>query len=64
MAIGYPLGGILGSKVASWLLLDYQWRSIFYFGAAVSALFIPLYYFIVPESVQLVDAKTTCRGIG
>ncbi len=57
MAIGYPLGGILGSKVASWLLLDYQWRSIFYFGAAVSALFIPLYYFIVPESVHWLTRK-------
>lgn len=57
MAIGYPLGGIIGSKIASLLLLTYNWRSIFYFGAAVSAVFVPLFYFVVPESVHWLVRK-------
>lgn len=57
MAIGYPLGGILGGEIARRLLLEYNWRSIFYFGAAISALFIPLFYFIVPESIHWLVRK-------
>lgn len=53
MAIGYPIGGIFGSKIAGWLLDTYdEWRLIFYFGAALTAFFVPLFYFVVPESVH------------
>ena len=59
MAIGYPLGGSIGAKIASWLLLAYndEWRTIFYFGAVVTTLFIPIYYFVVPESVHWLTRK-------
>ena len=58
MAIGYPIGGIFGSKIAGWLLNAYdEWRLIFYFGAAVTVIFIPLFYFVVPESVHWLVRK-------
>jgi benzoate transport len=50
MSIGYPVGGILWGRVATWLLTQYEWRSVFYLGFGVTALFIPLVYFLVPES--------------
>lgn len=58
MAIGYPIGGIFGSKVAAWLLNTYgEWRLIFYFGTAVTVFFIPLFYFVVPESIHWLVRK-------
>ena len=58
MAIGYPIGGIVGSKIAGWLLGTYgEWRLIFYFGAAVTTFFIPLFYFTVPESIHWLVRK-------
>src|SRR6185437_15205612 len=42
MAIGYPIGGVLGGLVVQYLLKSYDWRSVFCFGAAMTALFIPL----------------------
>ena len=58
MAIGYPIGGIFGSKIAAWLLNTYdEWRLIFYFGAAITVFFIPLFYFVVPESIHWLVRK-------
>ncbi len=57
MAIGYPIGGVVGGSIASMLLASYDWRSVFYLGAAVTALFIPVFCFLVPESVHWLARK-------
>jgi benzoate transport len=57
MAIGYPLGGVFGGKIASVLLAQYDWRSVFYLGAALTAVMIPVFYAIVPESVHWLTQK-------
>jgi MFS family permease len=58
MGIGYPIGGIVGSQVARYLLATYDdWHLIFYFGAALTICFIPLFYFIMPESVHWLVRK-------
>ena len=48
---GYPLGAIVGGSIASRLLAGGSWRSVFAFGALVSAAFIPLVWFLVPETI-------------
>ncbi|MBW8770976.1 MAG: MFS transporter, partial [Gemmatimonadetes bacterium] len=48
MACGYPLGAIVGGSIASRLLVGGTWRSVFGFGAIVSAAFIPIVWFLVP----------------
>jgi MFS family permease len=50
MSIGYPVGAVLGGLVAQQLLKVYDWRAVFYFGAAVTAALIPVVVFMVPES--------------
>ena len=41
--IGYPIGGVIGGYAAqSWLLVDYDWRAVFLFGAVCTAVMIPL----------------------
>jgi benzoate transport len=57
MSIGYPLGAVLGGLVAAQLLKTSDWRSVFYFGAAVTACLIPVVWFMVPESVHWLARK-------
>jgi benzoate transport len=57
MAIGYPIGGVLGGLVVQNLLKTHDWRSVFYFGAAITAAFIPLVLLFVPESVNWLTRK-------
>jgi benzoate transport len=52
MSIGYPLGGVFGGLIVAQLLKTYDWRSVFYFGSAVTALLIPVVLVFVPESVH------------
>jgi benzoate transport len=57
MAIGYPVGAVLGGLVAQQLLRGNDWRSVFYFGTAATAAMIPVVYFIMPESVHWLARK-------
>jgi benzoate transport len=51
MAIGYPIGAVVGGSIAAVLLRQGEWRVVFEFGAVVTALFIPLVLWLVPESI-------------
>ena len=56
--IGYPLGGIFGGLAASeWLMVDYDWRAVFLFGAVATAAMIPLVALLVPETPAFYAAK-------
>ena len=57
MSVGYPLGAVVGGTVAALLLRGHSWRSVFYFGASVTATLIPIVFLIVPESVQWLARK-------
>jgi MFS family permease len=49
--IGYPLGAVIGGFVAQgWLLVEYDWRAIFLFGAVVTAALIPIVWLLIPET--------------
>ncbi|MEM9288593.1 MAG: MFS transporter [Pseudomonadota bacterium] len=49
---GYSVGAILGGLVASSLLDGGNWRSVFIFGASLTAVAIPLTWFLLLESVD------------
>lgn len=51
MVIGYPIGAVLGGSVAAYLLTIYDWRAVFTFGAIVTASFLVLVWFLLPETV-------------
>jgi len=55
--IGYPIGGVLGGLVVQSLLKGGDWRSVFYFGSTVTAVFIPLVLLFVPESLHWLTQK-------
>jgi benzoate transport len=52
MAIGYPIGAVVGGSIAAMLLKQGDWRVVFWFGASATAAFIPLVFFLVPESIE------------
>lgn len=50
MAIGYPVGGVVGGLLAARLLHVYDWRAVFMAGAIGSTVLIPAIAFLLPES--------------
>ncbi|PXW77719.1 benzoate transport [Blastomonas natatoria] len=57
MAGGYPVGTVLGGLVAAQLLEQFDWRSIFLFGAAWSGLMIAITWWRVPESIAFLASR-------
>jgi benzoate transport len=51
-AAGYPLGAISGGMIATQLLVDGSWRSVFTLGGVLTAACIPLVLWLMPESVS------------
>jgi benzoate transport len=52
MAIGYPTGAVVGGSIAALLLKRGDWRVVFHLGAAATAVFVPLVFWLVPESIS------------
>jgi benzoate transport len=54
---GYPVGATVGGIAAAFLIARYGWRSAFLFGAAASALMIPVVLRGLPESLDFLLAR-------
>jgi len=52
MGAGYPVGVLVGGSIASLLLAWFDWRSVFLIGAIATATFIPLTWYLMPESIE------------
>lgn len=57
MAVGYPIGGVLGGSVAAMLLSSYDWHAVFIFGGVVTLLVFPVVLFFLPESIEHLTAS-------
>jgi len=49
---GFTAGAALGGFVAAWLLPQFGWRSVFYFGATVPVVIAVAMIVLLPESLQ------------
>ena len=63
VAGGYTIGIYLASKFAGQILVASDWRMIFKVGAILNLAFIPLVFFLVPESIGLLEQKNTEKAI-
>jgi benzoate transport len=63
MSIGYPIGAVVGGLIVAQLLKGHDWRSVFYFGAAFTVMFIPLVLVWVPESVHWLVRKQPASAL-
>jgi benzoate transport len=52
MAIGFPVGGLVGGQGAALLLQHFDWRGVFLAGAAASAVLILAPLWLIPESIE------------
>jgi benzoate transport len=57
MVVGYPVGGVTGGIIVQKLLGSGTWRDVFIFGGAITAVFIPIVWFLLPESVDFLDRQ-------
>lgn len=63
MATGYPIGAIIGGSVVSVLLETHSWRSIFLFGGSVTAVFLLVVGWLLPESVEYLANKQPANAL-
>jgi len=63
MAAGYPLGAVGGGIIATHLLADGTWRSVFAFGALATAACIPLVWWLLPESISYLVQRQPPRAL-
>lgn len=61
MVIGYPIGGVLGGLAVRHILGEGTWHDIFIFGGWATFAFIPIVWFLVPETPAFIDRR---RGPG
>lgn len=54
---GFPIGAVLGATIASTLQAQYGWRSVFFFGAALSTIFLIILLIWLPESIDYLTGK-------
>lgn len=55
--MGQPIGGTLGGIAIAALIGPFGWHSVFAFGAAATALMIPLILLLLPESVDFLVVR-------
>ena len=51
MAAGYPLGAVIGGTIASRILVHGDWRNVFYLGAGLALVLLPLVPLLMREPV-------------
>jgi AAHS family 4-hydroxybenzoate transporter-like MFS transporter len=65
---GFTLGAAFGGPIAAWLIPNYGWRGVFYFGAVTPLVIAILMFFLLPESLQFLalrghDKKQIARSL-
>jgi benzoate transport len=63
VASAYPVGTIIGAMVAVAVLDGYGWRGIFWFGAGLSALLLPIAFLWLPESLDFLLIRQPKRAL-
>src|ERR1700722_2574798 len=54
---GFTLGAAFGGPIAAWLIPNYGWRGVFYFGAITPLLIAVIMIFLLPESLQFLALR-------
>jgi benzoate transport len=63
MAVGFPVGGLLGGVLCAWLLRHFNWQAIFIAGGILSAAMMIAPLLIVPESLEYLILRPSSRSL-
>jgi AAHS family 4-hydroxybenzoate transporter-like MFS transporter len=57
MYSGFPLGSVLAGIVSAQLVPHFGWQSVFYVGSIIPLALLPVFVWVVPESIKFLAAK-------
>jgi AAHS family 4-hydroxybenzoate transporter-like MFS transporter len=63
MFCGFPLGAVIGGIASAAIIPAFGWASVFYVGAAIPALLLPIIWAVLPESVRFLAMRQNRAGI-
>jgi AAHS family 4-hydroxybenzoate transporter-like MFS transporter len=63
MFCGFPLGAVIGGILSAGIIPAFGWASVFYVGAAIPALILPIIWTVLPESVRFLAMRQNRTGI-
>jgi AAHS family 4-hydroxybenzoate transporter-like MFS transporter len=63
MAVGFPIGGVLGGAAAAYVLAHGGWREVFTLGAVAGGVLVPLVLLRLPEPVASLIETPNARSL-
>ena len=60
---GYPLGAMLTSVVAGYVMPDYGWRGMFWFGGALTLAMAVVAFLLIPESIKYLFERRPANAL-
>jgi benzoate transport len=63
MAVGYPIGGVVGGVAASLLLQSHGWPALFWLGGLLSLLLAPIVWLWLPEPLSFLIERPDERSL-
>ncbi len=60
---GYPMGAMMTSVVAGYVMPDYGWRGMFWFGGAVTLSMAIVAYLFIPESLKYLFERRPANAL-
>lgn len=60
---GYPMGAMLTSVIAGYILPDYGWRGMFWFGGALTVFMALLAWLLLPESLKYLFERRPAKAL-
>lgn len=60
---GYPLGAMMTSTVAEFVMPEFGWRGMFWFGGALTTAMVVVVYFFIPESLKFLFERRPTGGL-
>ena len=65
ISVGFTAGAAIGGFIAAWLIPNFGWRSVFYFGGVVPLFIAAAMWLWLPESLQFLVLRNRNRaGVG
>ncbi len=60
---GYPLGAMMTSVVAAFIMPEYGWRGMFWFGGALTVAMVAVAWLLIPESLSYLIERRPPRAL-
>lgn len=54
---GFPIGAVITGFASAWLLPEYGWRALFIAAGLITAIMLPITFFLMPESMEFLVKK-------